>query len=207
MNTKYIRQVIYDWLSQVTASEGFQLRKKKEEVFRTIPGGGQSIGVALYSIPQYKFGLVIHTGLDEVEELMHRFSGIGPEYYSSAGTVCINMNKFCFWDHMYVTNEQELDKALKQLKPVVLEKIIPFLDTHQDAVALDQIFNHSQLCHTMQPYRGMAALIVAKMVNNPEFDELVEKYRNELSKKPGIPIEYDMYEALVKYLEEERKRM
>ena len=68
-----------------------------------------------------------------------------------------------------------------ELAPHLRDRIVPFLDAHQDAKSLDAVMNSeagAAFDQTNPPYRQMSSLILAHLAGNPRFDELVARYEN-----------------------------
>ena len=76
--------------------------------------------------------------LDDVEDITFMFSGALPQYRSEAVTVGIRLEysaaelsgDFKIW------SENDILEAAAVLRPIVRERIVPFLNEHQDVARL-----------------------------------------------------------------------
>jgi hypothetical protein len=202
MTKRDARNCIYTELGNVLSRTDFQLKRSEEGFVRRIRGGRQRIGVALYAYNRrFEFSIVISIRLDAVQNISNMFSGAPPEYHSETGTAIVQIEYFADVPTLFhVTNEEEIRNAVAQLAPIVREKIVPFLDEHQDVASLDRALNRGakSVDTSHHPYRGMYGIVVAKLAGNPDFDAIVERYLAEMSSMPAQ--DRDKFIRLVEYL-------
>jgi hypothetical protein len=160
---------------------GFKPRKKEDSFARTITGGSQFIGVALVDHrPLFKFSLPVSTRIEEVEEIINRFSGSPRKYHHLTLTTATLLGYFYGESEdkeFKVRSHEEIEAAIADVAPVLRDRILPFLDSHQTVQSLDAVVNGPEgprFVRTNPPYRQMHALILARLAGNPRFDALAE---------------------------------
>jgi hypothetical protein len=160
---------------------GFKLRKKEESFARPIAGGTQFIALALVDHePRFKFALPISTRIEEVEEIFNRFAGSPPKYHHMTRTTTTLLAYFYGQSEkkqFMVQSPEDIAAATADLAPVLRDRIMPFLDSHQTVQSLDAVMNGPEgpsFDKTNPPYRQMSGLILARLAANPRFDALAE---------------------------------
>jgi hypothetical protein len=191
-----VRDLIYKGLAGMLVTQGFRLNRKHGGFVRRIPDGTQCVGVALadYS-PAYIFSLSLSTRLESVQSILNLFSGSPPRYHASTVTAITQLDYFSKKPktEYAVRTAADISSAILDLEPTVRERIIPFLDRHQDVMAWDKAVNStsndvcgggtlSDRCDSVDnsnhPYRGMTAVVLAHLAGNPDFEEIVRRLRD-----------------------------
>ena len=190
MKRREARDLIYKAVGDILAGTDFHFKKGAEGYLRAIPRGRQVIGVPFYDYhPRFEFSLVMTIRLDDAEDITWTFCGVAPEDRSHTETVAIRLEYFApdFADRFTVFAENDIQNAAAALAPILRERIVPFLDAHQDVRSLDRAWHYStkQLSASFHPYRGMHSITVAKLAGNPDFDVLVERYLAEMALIPA----------------------
>lgn len=215
-NKRRVRQLLYEGLTPVTDVSGFRLHKGSEGFVRKILGGRQHISVALWDFhPEFQFSLTLCTRLDAVESLFHPFAETMPQYYKETVTALTQL------EHLgeegtpgrgviySVTTDEELATVLIAVSKLISGKVLPFLNRHTTLAALDAAMNPENVMATGRqafdsshhPYRGMRAVIVAYLNQNPCFEQLVSRYQEEM--RSLISSEQIKFDRLVHYLRKE----
>jgi hypothetical protein len=191
-----VRDLIYKGLAGMLVTHGFRLNRRQEGFVRRIPDGTQCIGVALADYnPAYVFSLSLSTRLESVQSILNLFSGSPQRYHASTVTAITQLEYFSKKPRTEyaVRTAADISNAILDLEPMVKEKIIPFLDRHQDVVAWDKAINstsndvygggtlsdrRNSVDNSNHPYRGMTAIALAHLAGNPDFDEIVRRLRD-----------------------------
>jgi hypothetical protein len=160
---------------------GFKPGKTERSLVRTIPGGTQLIAVdVIDQRPLFKFSLPVSTRIEEVQEISNRFSGSPPEFHH------ITMTTTTLLEYFYgksepkefkVRSSEDIAAAIADVAPVLRDRVLPFLDSHQTVQSLDAVMNGPEgprFDRTRPPYWQMTALILARLAGNPRFDALAE---------------------------------
>jgi hypothetical protein len=162
---------------------GFRPRKKEGDFVRRIPGGVQTIGFSLVDWnPQFKVSLVFTIRLEEAEKTLHAVLKTPPKYQAMTITTATLLDYFFPGERdkeFTVTTPEGIAAVATELAPHLRDRIMPFLDAHQDAKSLDAVMNSEAGASFDQrnpPYRQMSSLILAHLAGNPRFDELAASY-------------------------------
>jgi hypothetical protein len=196
MKKAEVSNLLYAGLDGVVADHGFRLSRKQEGFVRRIPQGKQCIGVPLVGHnPTYVFSLTLTTRLNAVEEIFNLFSGSPPPYHAMTVTAITQLDYFTKQPKTEypVATEADITEAVGGLIPLMQGKVIPFLKDHQDIAAWDKAVNspENDVCgdstlladrcnsvdNSNQPYRGMHAVILARLAGNLDFDNIVGRLR------------------------------
>jgi hypothetical protein len=184
---------------------GFKRRKKNDEFARKIPAGTQLIGVSLVDYrPQFAFALPVCTRIEEVEEMFNRFAGGAPAYHKMTLTTMTRLEYFYSereQKQFKFESEAELDVAVTELVPVLRDRVLPFLDAHQDIKSLDAVVSSPDgdaFDRSNPPYRQMHALILSRLAGNPGFDALATRYADD--SRAWHPVDQKKLTNLVMYL-------
>jgi hypothetical protein len=160
---------------------GFKPQKKEESLARRITGGTQFIGLALIDHrPLFKFSLPVSIRIEEVEEIINRFAGSPPKYHRLTRTTGTLLSYFYGESdkkEFKIQSPEDIEAAIAGVAPVIRDRIIPFLDSHQSVQSLDAVMNGpegARFDRTNPPYRQMHGLILARLAGNPRFDALAE---------------------------------
>jgi hypothetical protein len=220
MKKSEVRNLIYEGLKGVLEDHGFRLNRKQEGFVRRIPDGKQCIGVPLVDYnPTYIFSLTLTTRLEAVQTILNLFTGSPPQYHSITVTTITQLDYFTKKKTEYkVETEADISNAIVDLTPLAHGEIIPFLDQHQDAVSWDRAVNSNSndvcgdssmltdRCNSVDnsnhPNRGMAAVVLAHLAGNPNFEDVVRRLRNFYE---GSRDATDKLTRLVDYLNQRTK--
>ncbi len=169
----------------MVADYGF--RFKKDELFRSIPGGYQDIGLGFVDRdPEFKISLVVAIRLDAVEEIANKFNSPFVKSVPRTDTFTCTLERFMPREntHFVVCTEADIKNVVERLRPVIERRIIPFLNKTQDirsvaaAMELPSIPKHG-------PGHN-SALVVARLIGHPKFESMCETYQHRISKYPGV---------------------
>ncbi len=205
-----VRQRIFDSLVSVVSTSGFRLKKSESAFVRKIPEGKQTISISLidYS-PKFLLATPVCIRLDTVESIFNMFSGSPPKYHAITVTSITQLEYFTSGrrKEYAIANEAELSNVQAKLSTVVTEKIIPLLNEVQDCLALDKLLNaESNLEPNVRripfdsshhPAGAMSAVIVAHLAKNPDFEQIVSGFQQEMSLFDSSD---DRFNRLVQYL-------
>ncbi len=182
MKSHKVRDLLYRELGAVLP--GFKPSKKDEAFVRAIPGGLQKIFVPIIDYnPGFRFSLVFGIRLDEVEVIYNQFSA------APAGTKSLTtLTQLAYFfpketkKQIAVASEEEIVAAVRSLSSVIEGEILPFLGRHQNVKSLDAAMNGEdpRFDKSDPLFRNMHALILAQLARNPNLDELVAKYAEEI---------------------------
>ena len=205
MNKTEVRELIYKELGKKISDPTFRLKKSEEGFVRIIPAGKQVIGIPLVDYnPQFEFSLNISIRIEAVESIVHRFLGSPPKYQKLSHTYSARLDHFVSNTHWFIVfTPEDISNAAARLESVVAEKIIPFLDSHRDLHSVANAMNLTAVPDMIPgPGPAMYAATVARLTNNPQFEEIVTAYQQRVARLQ--PWMRDAFLTLVDYLRKER---
>jgi hypothetical protein len=202
MKKQEVLNLIYAALTPVLSAKGFRLRKSEQGFFRPLRGGWQNVGIPLWDYkPKFEFSLVMSIRIDEVQNIFNQF-GVLPRYHAITTTQDFLLEHFIPKEHtrFKASNENELQIAISRLLPILQDQVIPFLDEHQDLRTLAKAMKLTEI-QEFVPFASHAfgPVIVARLIDHPEFHSIVEGYKERIMKLPEP--ELKKFETLVEYLE------
>ncbi len=201
MKKQEMKNLLFEMLGSILSATEFRLKKSEDAFVRKIPNGRQMLGLPLLDYnPEFEFSLNICIRLDAVEELFHKFSGSPPKYHSMSDTTITRLEHFTGGPAKYkVTTAGDVASAGGILASAIRDKIIPFLNEHKDAKALDRAVNCERpgIDITQNPSGAMHAVILAHLAGNKDFDRLVAKHRTDMQLAPEVA---HAFNRLVEYL-------
>lgn len=74
-----------------------------------------------------------------------------------------------------IYNEEDINKMVSEVSKYFIEQALPYLESVSSIEKLEQITNEE-----LNPWKKSIGLILAKLVNNPEYENLKQKYRELL---------------------------
>jgi hypothetical protein len=189
-NARSIIPKILEVLLPLVELLGFRIDEKERFLIRDIPEGRQRIGVRLSgpTPPVYQAELIVYTRLDAVELLRNQVAPlVDSDTYTImvSGTDCgpgaIGPAKIT------VIDADDIARMPTKWAPMLMQKVMPFLERYADAKALERLINGDQ-GHTLNytiAYRAFLGVLVAHVAAPERFDEVVQAYRTELAAQPG----------------------
>jgi hypothetical protein len=185
---------------------GFRPRKKDGSLVRKIPGGAQVVGLAIADYnPEFLVSLVFTTRLEQAEAITNAVLQTPERYRSTTVTTATVLAHF-FPDEakkeFKVTGPGDVAAAVRELDPHLRGRIVPFLDAHQDAKALEAILNSDEgrsFDRTNPPYREMASLVLAHLAGSPRYPELAAKHSK--AAEAWDPDNREKLAALIRHLD------
>lgn len=201
MKKQEIKELLFGMLSSILAGTNFRLKKSEDNFTRKIPGGWQRLGLPLLDYnPEFVFSLNICIRLDEVEDIFNMFSGVAPKHHSTTITTITRLEYFTGGRGEYkVMTAEDVAIVGGVLSTVIQDKVIPFLNGHQDIRTVDQAVNGEQpgIDITQNPSGAMHAAILAHLAGNKDFERIVVKRRTEMQLAPETAHPFN---RLVEYL-------
>jgi hypothetical protein len=203
MKKQEMRDLIFDMLGSILTGTDFRLKKRDEVFRRKTAAGWQMIGVALYDYnPEFQFSLVTSVRIDTAEEVFHTVKSTPPECRSASHTIATRQEYFTggpLQQRFVAYSADDVAEAGRVIRPLLGDKILPFLNTHSDVEALDRAVNRQtrSIDITNQPNGAMHAIILAHLAKDPDCDRIVTKYRTEWQLAPDADHPFN---RLVEYL-------
>ena len=185
---------------------GFDLVLDQKQFRKATQNGFQNI-IFSVSETQKEFWIEVNFGVrhEFIEQIAQQFLNNARGYRPSANTLVISIGKF--QDLKYfrykVTDEEELNKILEEVKSFFEETGFNFLDKTNNLISIDDILNDSptRSCRLVynQVHRCFKGLIAAKLTDNNNFATITNIYRHYLLKN-GTDDDLLNYERLISFL-------
>ena len=185
---------------------GFDLVLDQKQFRKATQNGFQNI-IFSVSETQKEFWIEVNFGVrhEFIEQIAQQFLNNARGYRPSANTLVISIGKF--QDLKYfrykVTDEEELNKILEEVKSFFEETGFNFLDKTNNLISIDDILNDSptRSCRLVynQVHRCFKGLIAAKLTDNSNFATITNIYRHYLLKN-GTDDDLLNYERLISFL-------
>ena len=198
---------LFRHLTHFFADNQFVLLADKKQFRKTTATGFQNV-IFSPSFYQNEVWLEVHFGCrnDQIEQIAQQFLFSLPDYRLDADTILISIGKFNgIPHHRYkIRNGDDLHQVGEQIQSFFSTKGFAFLNTSCTLPALDEIFNlaPTEPCLYMynQLHRCYKGLITARLNNNPNFNELIDQYRQMLCRQTQNSHELLHFERLIAYL-------
>ena len=193
MKKGQVRDLIFNALAPIVLVKGFRQKKREGHFFRLIPGGNQTIGVPLVDYnPEFKFSLHVTVRLDRVEDIKNLFNEAPPEYRAGTTTFVGRLERFMAHENSMtndfrfrVFTEENVKAALSCLLPVVQNRILPFLDEHQDVQTIAKAMNLTVFPKFVSSAsEAFSPVVVAHLSGSPDFNAIVAGYRKCMNDLP-----------------------
>jgi|SRR5690554_451517 len=184
------------------------IKLNKELTWRKKDYGFDAISILVSSYkPVYVVSFNLGIRIEFLEKLMKDFEDINPDYHHQTKSIMVMQGKFS--EELKKEYRIETDEELESMK-IDFEKIMNdygwnFFDKYNNIESIHEEVNSKPkepcLLYNDKCARAMYGILVAKILNKSEFDQLVFEYRDYLKEWN----EYDQgrYEKLVTYLKNE----
>ena len=196
----------YQQLESFFQSHNFDLALDQKQFRKATQNGFQNI-IFSVSETQKEFWVEVNFGVrhEFIEQIAQQFLNNTQTYRPSANTLVISIGKFqeLKYFRFKVTDEDDLNKTLEDVKVFFEETGFDFLENTQKLSKIDDILNDSpsQPCRYLynQVHRCFKGIIAAKLTDNNNFTTITNIYRHFLLKN-GTDDDLLNYERLVSFL-------
>jgi hypothetical protein len=187
MNKKQVTNLVGQGISEGLKEDGFKFIKSKERILREHEVGFDVIYARIIDYnPVFQIEFSIAIRLNAVEEIVNKFLSDeirNPATNSLTTTIVSSYDMLTNSKENYIEikNEKELDAAIQSLLVLIKAKGLAFFNKYKNFQVAnkyrkDRILNdESQLSHILISL--MQSLTLMKLCNDPDFDELSEKYK------------------------------
>jgi hypothetical protein len=144
---------------------------------------------------------------NQVEQIAQQFLNNLPDYRPDANTLILSIGKFNGLQYFRykIHSDDELYATCDQIEEFFVNQGFDFLESATTLPALDHLLNQrpDEPCQYVynQAHRFYKGLIAARLNHNPDFDELVDSYRQLLIRQTQNPHEQLHFERLINYLQ------
>ncbi len=166
---------------------GFEYIDAYSQFRKTDKMGFQNV---ILSISQYETEIWIEVTLgvrkDEVEHISQQFLSNLSDFHKHTTTISVSLGKLNQnpYFRYKAENEEDLEVCAEQLMEFMTDEGMIFLEEKNSMQELDSAFNKIPkkpiLYIHNQHHRFFKGIVLAKITNNPRYDELVELYYRSL---------------------------
>jgi hypothetical protein len=217
MLIKDVSKKIINGIKEPISELGFNLNKSKRE-FKRKKGDCEQIFQLLF----YKEGgsilirPVVRIKIKSIEDVYHKVSKKKAEYNDATTTLGNNLGEIIKYyetgrdnlsEYMNMRYLIEDKKDIEILKKVIPERFhdyaLPYFDSNCSIKSVDQLLNTTpremSIHNGLYPIRACIGLIAARLNNNPDFNEIVKIYEEELADaNPDNKAEFEELKELFK---------
>jgi hypothetical protein len=186
---------------------GFKKNDKESLIRKTNLGFDKiSILVSSYS-PIYIVRFVLNTRFDELELIMNSFRDMNPKFINKTPSFMVRQELLIKKDRYeyHIETEKDIKDMGSDFEKFMNDHGWSFFEKYNDLEAIHVDVNSSPkepcLLYNDKCSRAMYGVLVAKILNKTEFDQLVVEYRDYL--KGWNEYDQGRYEKLVMYLKNE----
>ena len=195
---------LVDELARLVRERGFEWLPQRAQFRKRTYRGFSNL---LLSFSNYADGVMVegHCGIrvDAVEDTVYQYTNGFREFQPDSHTLITSTGRLEgeLTRRRLVQSREHALKVALEIFGTVDEKGEGFWQRYSDLEALDTLFNQpddetAQLVPNLS-YACLRGLVVAKLINRPNFEELVELHRKRLHYLPTNPVVQIGYESLV----------
>lgn len=184
MTNRDLRNTLLVLLAAEFEPYGFVLNKAQAEFTKRSPDGWQKFHLVFLVRSE---GWEINPGMlirkNVVEDIYHKASYFEPKYHRTTPTIGIPMADFIRdgKDYRFQLNtEADLTPDFQGLAALFKQVVLPFFGQYDSIEELDREVNIEtrKSIFSGLKYEGSVGLILAKLTDNPRYNQLERKYRS-----------------------------
>ena len=192
---KTLKKQLFESLRQDFGNEGFKLVLAKGTYTRRSPGMAHIFYLVSRMFQPSGWGIRPEVGIriDPVEEIFHKVSGTPPQYHKESVTIGAPLGTILWGDfrkyEFDLIEEADLPKAAQGMHKAFHEFALPFFQKNGSLEAIDTLLNadpgNPERLFGPGGYGILRSTIVAKLVNRPDYDSLVQAYSKQIAPLDG----------------------
>ena len=198
------KALVVDELIKLCRERGFEWLPQLGQLRKTTYRGFSNI---LLSFSNYSDGVMVegHCGvrIDAVEDTVYRYTNGFREFQSNSHTLITSTGRLEGGPgrRRLVSSQRDAMDTAREIFATVDQRGEAFWQRYGELHALDELFNFpdgrsSQLVSNLS-YACLRGIVIAKLLERTDFEELVDEHRERLKKLPTNPVVQEGYEALV----------
>jgi len=188
-----IKEIISLQLLEVLSDDGFVYKKTMNEFRKTVQGFTYTFNIDQVAwSTTFSLNVRLYISQKQIESILERIIGkqrhkitmggdIGRIYKTTDGREIIN-GDLSIW----LRQDEDLEAAFESLKWYYKAIAKPYFGRYDNLIAVDDIINNPPFEHCPAHVAGnfyercMKGLIVARLVNNPDYEKLAAIYDEEI---------------------------
>jgi hypothetical protein len=180
---------VLSFLKTELSHHGFKLNESLGEFTRNSNDGWSQFHLTFLNRDacwEINLGMLIRKNI--VEDIYHRASYYEPKYHKTTPTIGITIENYLNDDkehRYYLNSESDLDFCITGIIEDFKNIALPFFDKYQSLEAIEKAINvkSGKSIFSGVKYEGNMGIILAKLVNNPDFDYYKNHYFKYYSEK------------------------
>ena len=130
---------------------------------------------------EINIGMLIRKNV--VEDIYHQASYFEPKYHKTTPTLGITIEDFINDGkeyRCYLNSENDIEKCIEYIENLFIKVALPFFEEYNSLKKMDEVVNikNGTSVFSGPIYGGNLGIILAKLVNNPDYAFFLEKYHN-----------------------------
>lgn len=182
MTKRYVFTEIAKSIEKRVKPNGFKYVKSNERILNKYSSGFDVIILTVLDYaPVFQLQMSLRVRINKVENIVNKFiPNRNPKFMKFTETIGTSYMVLsgAKENHIEIETKKELDNAINELTKLIQEKGLVFFDKHRNieivnTIKKEQILKeeHTVITNLMQ------SLTLMKLCNDPDFDELCEKYK------------------------------
>jgi len=196
MKKQEVKNKLFNGVDGFLSQNGFTLLKRSSGFIRKLNGSNQIIDFFFYKRGEsIEIEPAIRIKLEAIEKIYQSISFIEGRPYCTLGNhfsdiiLYINNGRETgsrekTLSNWFVEEEADISKLIKVIPAYLEESIFPYFDANSSISRVDELLNRYprelSVHNYLYPLRANIGLIAAKLNGNPNYNELLEIYEEEL---------------------------
>lgn len=207
MNIQTFELQLYEKLNKFFFEHDYFLMSEKKQ-YRKITSTGFSNVIFTYNAYDTEILLDVNIGcrFEKVEKIAQQYLGNYRDYWEDANTLVVSIGKFNDSKNFKykIQTEFDLEDACEDIRNFLLSRGFDFLAKYSTLESLNTLFNEkpNQPCKYVynQSHRRFKGMIVAKLLNHKQFNDLSEKHQKGLVLSWASEHELQTFDRLMTFL-------
>lgn len=202
-----VQEYVLDKLIENFEEAGFKVHKGRKTLRRKNPSGFDEMECSVVDYDgEYTIEFSIAIRKNEVDDIYNQFSDSNPKSFKHTRTFLAVQYRLEGVDkeerEFYIKKRKNVDDALENFFEFMSTHGMAYYEKYADLKKMDEAINSDPEAPQIHIFdemeRARRGLILAKLTDNPNFEDLVDTYRKTLDGWTQIYIEE--FEALIKHL-------
>ena len=182
MKKNELRNALLNSLASDLSVKGYLLNKGLEAFTKKLPDGWNRFSLTFLDYDGWEVMPSMLIRKDLVEGIYHRTSFFEPKYHNTTPTIGISVENLLNNGGEYrfrLTEEKDIEPCRQWVLKTFSDIAEPFFIKYNSLEELDKAVNvlNGKSIFSGPKFEGNVGLILAKLVGNTHYKELVEKYR------------------------------
>jgi hypothetical protein len=207
LSSEFVFTYLSDALAPALKADGYRWLPQKHQFRTETKHGFRNL---ILSVAPYDDLVLIegHLGLrlDPIEDIVKQFTRTLPGFYPDAHSALISEGKLLGQPYLRheAKDSDQLDAVAEHLLHFWRAKGHAFLAQYDTLHGIDHLLNHDPTRPSLylpnQAHRCLKGVVVARLMQRPDFDELASQHATALAQTPTGSLLMDGYQRLVGYL-------